>query len=88
MSTELPTDPASAAAFLVSLKDKDKDETRCSYPTCREPRQSATGTGRPSAYCSNPKHTAVTRQQLQNLADGTPEVLYYQSERPPYPQSL
>src|SRR6266702_5944890 len=78
MSTELAKDPIGAAEQLAALEEKDKDETRCSYPTCREPRQGTTGTGRPSAYCDNPKHTAVSnhraRQQLQKLASGTPEA--------------
>ncbi len=77
--SELPKDPQAAAAILAGLAEKDADETICRYPTCREPRQIATGTGRPSAYCGNPEHTAVTnhraRQQLKAIATGaTPEA--------------
>lgn len=80
MSTEqpLPKDPTAAVELLATLVEKDKEENFCSYPTCYELRQAATGTGRPSAYCDNPKHTAVTnhraRQQLQKIVSGTPEA--------------
>jgi len=79
MSQELPKDPQAAATILAGLAEKDADETICRYPTCHDPRQITPGSGRPSAYCQNPEHTAVTnhraRQQLKALADGaTPEA--------------
>jgi chromosome segregation ATPase len=79
MSTELPKDPIAAMELLVSLEEKDKDETRCNYPTCQELRQVTSRSGRPSAYCVNARHNAVTnhraRQQLRFTATGTtPEV--------------
>ena len=65
----LPKDAIAAAEILFALKEKDKDESLCRYPTCHNLRQVTTGTGRPSAYCQNPEHTAVTnhraRQQLR-----------------------
>ena len=77
MSPELPIDPL-AADVLAALNEKDQDETICRYPTCREPRQLATGTGRPSAYCSDPTHTAVTnhraRASLKALATGATQA--------------
>jgi colicin import membrane protein len=77
--SELPKDPGAAAAVLAALPEKDADETVCRYPTCRGPRQTAAGSGRPSAYCQNPEHTALTnhrdRQKLQTLAkSGTSET--------------
>lgn len=78
MNQELPKDPGTAAAALVDLAEKDLDEALCRYPTCRELRQTAPTSGRPSAYCGNPEHTALTshraRQQLKAVAAGkTPE---------------
>ncbi len=76
MSTEgqLPKDPAEATKLLAALVEKDQNETVCRYPTCHETRQTTTGTGRPSAYCQNPEHTAVSnhraRQQLRATAAG------------------
>src|SRR5258708_18306544 len=77
--SELPKDPGTAAAILADLQQKDADETVCRYPTCHEPRQIATGTGRPSAYCSHTEHNAVNnhrvRRQLKDIAAGvTPEA--------------
>jgi len=77
--SELPKDPEGVAAILAALQEKDADETVCRYPTCREPRQAATGSGRRSAYCSNSEHNAVNnhraRQQLKTIAaGGTPET--------------
>lgn len=79
MSQELPKDPQAAATILAGLTEKDADETICRYPTCHDPRQITPGSGRPSAYCQNPEHTAVTnhraRQQLKAIAaGGTPET--------------
>jgi len=63
-------DPSQVAAILTELENKDEKE--CSYPTCHDLRQMTTGTGRPSTYCSNPKHNAVNshraRQQLRAAA--------------------
>jgi colicin import membrane protein len=71
---QLPRDPTAATGILAALAEKDQDESRCRYPTCSEPRQAATGSGRPSAYCSNPEHNAVSnhraRQQLKSIAAG------------------
>jgi colicin import membrane protein len=80
MSQELPKDPQAAATILAGLAEKDADETICRYPTCHDPRQITPGSGRPSAYCQNPEHTAVTnhraRQQLKAIATGaTPETV-------------
>jgi len=77
--SELPKDPQAAAAILATLPEKDADETVCRYPTCHDPRQITPGSGRPSAYCQNSEHTAVTnhraRQQLKAIATGaTPEA--------------
>lgn len=70
----LPKDPAQAAAILAALEHKPEQE--CAYPTCHRPRQAAFGTGRPSAYCDDPRHTAVNahraRQYLRAMA--TPDV--------------
>lgn len=71
---QFPRDPAVAAEMLAALAEKDRDESRCRYPVCSEPRQAATGSGRPSAYCRNPEHNPVSnhraRQHLKNLAAG------------------
>jgi len=67
MSTDqtLPKDALAAAELLAALALKDQDETICRYPTCRTLRQEATGTGRPSAYCDNPDHTAVSNHRAR-----------------------
>src|SRR5579883_1820370 len=70
-------DPIAAAEILAAVQEKDQNESVCRYPTCYEPRQATTRTGRPSAYCQNPEHTALTnhrtRQQLKAIAaNGTP----------------
>jgi len=71
---QLPKDPTAAARVLAALAEKDQDESRCRYPTCSEPRQATTGSGRPMAYCDNPEHNAVSnhraRQQLKTIAAG------------------
>lgn len=71
---QLPREPTAAAGLLAALAEKDLDESRCRYPTCSEPRQVAAGSGRPSAYCGNPEHNAVSnhraRQQLKSIAAG------------------
>lgn len=81
MSTDptLPRDASAAADVLAALVVKDQNETVCRYPTCDHPRKPETGTGRPSAYCDNPEHTAVSnhraRVSLKQLASGgTPEA--------------
>jgi len=76
MSTDptLPRDVSAAAEVLAALIIKDQDETICRYPTCDRPRKPETGTGRPSAYCENPEHTAVSnhraRASLKQLVSG------------------
>lgn len=70
-------DPMAAAEILAALQEKDQNEAVCRYPTCYEPRQATTRTGRPYAYCQNPDHTALTnhraRQHLKAIAaNGTP----------------
>lgn len=71
---QLSRDPTTAAGVLAALAEKDQNESRCRYPTCSELRQATTGSGRPSAYCSNPEHNAVSnhraRQQLKSIAAG------------------
>src|SRR6266849_2630880 len=71
---QLPRDRIVAAGILAALAEKDQDESRCRYPTCVSPRQATTGSGRPSAYCGNPEHNAVSshraRQQLKRIAAG------------------
>lgn len=71
---QLSKDPLAAAEILAALEEKDKDDSLCRFPTCRNSRQVVAGTGRPSAYCENPEHTAVTnhriRQQLRAMAMG------------------
>ena len=85
----LPKDSLQAAAILAGLENKPPDE--CNYPTCHEPKQATAGTGRPSAYCSNPKHTAVNahraRQQLSAAvaAAETPPTSIQQSKRTSFP---
>src|SRR5581483_10147102 len=79
MKQELPKSAEAAMELLAALAEKDADETLCHYPTCREPRQATTGSGRPSVYCQNPEHTAFTnhkaRQQLRIIAaNGTPDA--------------
>ncbi len=81
MSTDptLPRDASAAAEVLATLVVKDQDDAVCRYPTCDHPRKPETGTGRPSAYCDNPEHTAVSnhraRASLKQLASGgTPEA--------------
>jgi colicin import membrane protein len=79
MSELPPKDPEAAAAILTALQEKDADDTICKFPTCHEPRQATTGSGRPSAYCSNTEHNAVNnhraRRQLKEIAaSGTPEA--------------
>ncbi|MBV9708649.1 MAG: hypothetical protein JO125_14720 [Chloroflexi bacterium] len=78
MSTALPKDATGAATLLATLLEKDKDEKVCRYPTCHEPRQAPGGTGRRSAYCSDPEHTALTnhraRATLRALAAGTEQT--------------
>jgi colicin import membrane protein len=64
LDTTLPKEPLQAAAILAALEHKGENE--CSYPTCHEPRQPTTGTGRPSTYCSNPKHNAVNSHRARN----------------------
>jgi colicin import membrane protein len=86
--TEFPKDPAIAAEILAALKTKDEDETICRYPTCHELRVAPIGSGRPSAYCQNPDHTAVTnhraRQQLRAIAQGvTKDVAASPRQSPP-----
>lgn len=75
----LSKDAATVSEILATLQEKDKDETICRYPTCHNLRQITTGTGRPSAYCQNPEHTAVSnhraRQQLRAImANATTEM--------------
>lgn len=57
----LTKDSALAAAILA----EQKEAFECSYPTCHDPRQTMPGTGRPTAYCSNPKHTAVNAHRAR-----------------------
>jgi colicin import membrane protein len=64
LDSTLPKDPLQATAILTALERKG--ENLCSYPTCHEPRQTTTGTGRPSTYCSNPKHNAVNSHRARN----------------------
>jgi len=61
---KMSNDPLAAAEVLVALNEKDRDETICRYPTCHAPRR-ATETGRPSAYCSDSGHTAVTNHRAR-----------------------
>src|SRR6266487_2987081 len=73
---QLAKDPACAAQILADLEKKDAEATVCRYPTCQEPRQTASATGRPAVYCLNPEHNPVTnhraRQYLKDLAIGIP----------------
>ena len=72
---DLPTDAEGALAFLATLALKDQDDSRCRYPTCSEPRRLAsTGTGRPSAYCENPEHIAVSNCMIL-LLHGSSKLL-------------
>ena len=78
MSIALPKDAAGAATLLAFLEEKDKKDAICRYPDCHEPRQPTTGTGRRSAYCGDPEHTALTnhraRATLRTLAASTGET--------------
>ena len=77
----LPRDPLQAAAILATLEHKNENE--CCYPTCHDPRQTATGTGRPPAFCSNSRHNAVNahRARQQLLAAATEASTTQQSKR-------
>ena len=81
----MSNDPLAAAEVLAALNEKDHDETICRYPTCRAPRR-ATETGRPSAYCSDPTHTAVTnhraRASLKAIASGATAETPNKKEHP------
>jgi colicin import membrane protein len=70
----IPKDPEGAATLLATLEVKDQDEAICRYPTCNALRQVASKSGRPSAYCDNTDHTAVSnhraRQQLRAAVAG------------------
>ena len=83
----IPKDPEGAAALLATLEVKDQDEAICRYPTCNSLRQAATGTGRPSAYCDNTDHTAVsnhrTRQQLRAAVAGGSSATGAKTEQTP-----
>jgi len=88
MSTDstLPRDAGAAVEVLAALVLKDQNETICRYPTCDRPRKPETGTGRPSAYCDNPEHTAVSnyraRASLKQLVSGgTPETTMSKREQ-------
>ncbi len=87
---QLAKDPARAAEILADLERKDAEATACRYPTCQEPRQTASATGRPVVYCQNPEHNPVTnhraRQYLKALTAGmTSEtaVATRESSKPP-----
>src|SRR6266496_5196115 len=87
---QLTKDPTEAAKILATLEEKDTEATACRYPTCQEPRQTASATGRPVVYCQNPEHNPVTnhraRQYLKALAAGmTAEtaVATRESSKPP-----
>jgi len=88
MSTQssLPKDAIAATEVLAALVLKDQDETICRYPTCHTPRRAETGTGRPSAYCSDPDHTAVSnhraRASLKAIAAGVVQETVVKQERP------
>lgn len=88
MSTDptLPRDASAAADVLAALVLKDQDEIICRYPTCHNPRRAETGTGRPSAYCDNPEHTAVSnhraRNMLKQLASGAGQETTSKREQP------
>ncbi len=72
MHQDVPNDPQAAAAILAELAAKDADETICRYPTCHAQREARKESGRPSAYCNNPEHTAISnhraRRRLEALA--------------------
>ncbi len=88
MSTDqmLPKDPIAAADLLTALVLKDQDETICRYPTCHNPRRQETGMGRPSAYCNDSDHTAVSnhraRASLKAIAAGVVQETVVKQERP------
>lgn len=88
MSTDqmLPKDPIAAADLLTALVLKDQDETICRYPTCNNPRRQETGMGRPSAYCNDSDHTAVSnhraRASLKAIAAGVVQETVVKQERP------
>ena len=69
----MSNDPLAAAEALARLAVKDQNDALCRYPECEQPRR-ATETGRPSAYCDHPEHTALsnhrTRASLKQSASG------------------
>jgi colicin import membrane protein len=82
-----PKDPVAAADILAALKIKDENETMCRYPRCEDPRQVITVTGgRPTAYCQNPKHNAVSnhraRAALKAAAESVSSVATARQETP------
>lgn len=82
-----PRDAATATEVLAALGVKDQDEVICRYPTCHNPRKPETpGVGRPSAYCDNPEHTAVSnhraRNALKQLASGVLPEMTGKREQP------
>ena len=89
MSTDptLPKEPIDAADLLATLVIKDQDETVCRYPTCNNPRRAETGTGRPSTYCSDSDHTAVSnhraRAALKAIAAGVAQESGVKREQQP-----
>lgn len=88
MSTEsLTKDPTRAAEILAALGEKDQNETVCRYPTCDLPRTITTGSGRPSAYCDNPDHNAVSnhraRASLRTIATGATATTPKREASPP-----
>lgn len=88
MSTDstLPKDPQAAAEMLAALPLKDQNDTICRYPTCYNPRRAETGTGRPSAYCDNAEHTALSnhraRASLKAIASGATQETTGKREQP------
>ena len=81
----MSNDPLTAAAVLARLAVKDQNDAVCRYPECDRPRR-ATETGRPSAYCDHPDHTALSnhraRASLKAVASGTPAETPTKKEHP------
>ena len=81
----MSNDPLAAAKALARLAVKDQNDAMCRYPECEQPRR-ATETGRPSAYCDHPDHTALSnhraRASLKAVASGTPAETPTKKEHP------
>lgn len=68
----LPKDQEGAIALMAILAEKDKDETKCFYPTCDDSRKPYDGTGQPPKYCTkhNARNSYDARKYLRDLING------------------